>query len=103
MIEFMSLLLSKLTATTSSKHHFVHILHLYGDDLPSALSFCSEFDLWQHKWLAEPQLASELNTPEKALANCDNDFPQSFYTVNDNVYTSSHQLSVSSHLARLSE
>ena len=38
------------------------------------MSFNVEFDLWKHKWLSEPQLASELDTPGKALAHSDGDF-----------------------------
>ena len=32
-------------------------------------------------------MASGLNTPEKALANSDNDFPEYPYTLNNNGYT----------------
>ena len=58
----------------SDRRKFENILQLYNNDLPCPLSFDSELDLWQHKWSSEPQLASELNTPEKCLAHTDSDF-----------------------------
>ena len=55
---------------------FQNILQFYNDDLPSPLSFESELDLWLQKWTSEPQLASELDTPEKALPHTGGDvFP----------------------------
>ena len=71
--EFMHLLPSAImdSATPSD---FQNILQFYNDDLPSRLSFESELDLWLQKWKSEPQLASELDTPEKALPHTDGDF-----------------------------
>ena len=75
-MEFMRLLPSAITCTApkSSRQNFENILQFYENDLPCPLSFDSELDLWQHKWEAEPQLASELNTPERCLAHTDKDF-----------------------------
>ena len=74
-IEFMHLLPpSAITTPRSDRRNFENILQLYDNDLPCPLSFDSELDLWQHKWASEPQLASELNTPEKCLAHTDSDF-----------------------------
>ena len=47
---------------------------MYGDDLPSSKSFTSELHLWQHKWSSHAEVASALNTPEKALKHADGDF-----------------------------
>ena len=49
-------------------------MQLYEDDLPSLLSLDAELDLWLHHWKAEPELASELNTPGKTLQYADKDF-----------------------------
>ena len=51
-----------------------NIVQLYEDDLPSLLSLDAELDLWLHHWKAEPELASELNTPGKTLQYADKDF-----------------------------
>ena len=60
---------------TSSQHHvFENLLKMYGDDLPSSRSFPSELHLWQHKWSSQAEVASALNTPEKALKHADGDF-----------------------------
>ena len=73
--EFMHLLPSAIMGSaTPSGNDFQNILQFYNDDLPFPLSFDSELDLWQHKWTLEPQLASELDTPEKALPHTDGDF-----------------------------
>ena len=56
-----------------SQRNFQHILNLYSDDLPSFVCFNSELDLWQHKWKADSDLASTLNTPEKTLEQTDPD------------------------------
>lgn len=61
----------------SQPHHQDRILRTYwysNDDLPSPLPFDSELDLCQHKWTSEPQTASELDIPEKALLHTDGDF-----------------------------
>ena len=47
---------------------------MYGDDLPSLKSFLSELHLWQHKWSSQAEVASALNTPEKALKHADGNF-----------------------------
>ena len=47
---------------------------MYEDDLPASLSLDAELDLWQQHWIAHPNLASQLNTPEKALHHADKDF-----------------------------
>ena len=47
---------------------------MYGDDLPSSKSFPSELHLWQQKWSSHAEVASALNTPEKALKHADGDF-----------------------------
>ena len=75
-IEFFSLLPSSISRsqTTISKDNFKNIVQLYEDDLPSLLSFDAELDLWLHHWKAEPELASELNTPGKTLQYADKDF-----------------------------
>ena len=71
-IELMNLLPS---AITSSQHHdFEIVLKMYGDDLPSSKSFPSELHLWQHKWSSQAEVASAINTPEKALKHADGDF-----------------------------
>ena len=49
-------------------------MQLYADDLPAPLSFDAELDLWQQQWTANPDLASVLSTPEKALCHADKDF-----------------------------
>ncbi len=74
-VEFMHLLPpSAITSPRSHRQSFANILQFYENDLPCPLSFDSELDLWQHKWASEPQLACELNTPEKCLAHTDIDF-----------------------------
>ena len=75
-MEFFNLLPSAINASQSviSKDDFKTIVQLYEDDLPSLLSFDAELDLWLQHWNAEPELASELNTPAKALQYADKDF-----------------------------
>lgn len=72
-IEFFSLLPSSISRsqtkiTSRILYSFMKI------DLPSLLSFDAELDLWLHHWKAEPELASELNTPGKTLQYADKDF-----------------------------
>ena len=71
-IELMNLLPS--TIPSSQHHDFENILKIYGDDLPSSKRFPSELHLWQHKWSSQAEVASVLNTPEKALKHADGDF-----------------------------
>lgn len=76
-IKFIQLLPSAIMhmdSATCSPSYFQNIFQFYHDDLPSPVSFPSELDLWQHKWRSEPQLASDLDTAEKALAHTDSDF-----------------------------
>ena len=75
-MEFFNLLPSAINASQSviSKDDFKTIVQLYEDDLPSLLSFDAELDLWLQHWNVEPELASELNTPAKALQYADKDF-----------------------------
>ena len=61
--------------------NFKHILDLYKDDLPSFVCFNSELDLWQHKWKADSELASNLCTPEKSLVYADSDFFPNIHTL----------------------
>ena len=49
-------------------------MRFYEDDIPLQSAFDSEFTIWKHKWENQTQLASELNTPEKALPHTDRDF-----------------------------
>lgn len=69
LMEFMKLLPSEIVKSTSQlkPESFSNLLQLYGGDLPCGKSFDVELDLWQSKWMANPQLARELNTPEKVL------------------------------------
>ena len=62
------------TITSSQHHDFENVLKMYGEDLPSSKSFPSELHLWQHKWTSQAEVASALNTPEKALKHADGDF-----------------------------
>ena len=64
-----------------SQRNFQHILNLYSDDLPSFVCFNSELDLRQHKWMADSDLASTLNTPKKTLEQTDPDFFPNMYTL----------------------
>ena len=76
-VEFFNLLPSAINASQSviSKDDFKTIIvQLYEGDLPSLLSFDAELDLWLQQWNAEPELASELNTPGKTLQYADKDF-----------------------------
>ena len=64
------------TITSSQHHDSENVLKMYCDDLPSSKSFQSELHLWQHKWSSQAEVASALNTPEKALNHADGDiFP----------------------------
>ena len=67
--EFLRLLPSSISSSQHgiSKDDIKTIVQLYEDDLPSLISFDAKLDLWLHHWKAEPQLASELSTPGKAL------------------------------------
>ena len=76
-IEFFNLLPSSIgtaSQTALSKDDLKNIVQLYEDDLPCLLSLDAELDLWLHHWKAEPELASELNTPGKTLQYADKDF-----------------------------
>lgn len=74
----MKLLQSEVVKTTSQlrPEDFSNLLQLYGADLPS---FDVELDLWQNKWMGDPQLAQELNTPEKVLGHTDDDYFPNIY------------------------
>ena len=61
----MQLLPTAILESSQADLNFQSLLQFYQDDLPSLVSFNAEFDLWKHKWLSEPQLASELDTPGK--------------------------------------
>ena len=65
--EFVQLLPTAILESSQADLNFQSLLQFYQDDLPSLVSFNAEFDLWKHKWLSEPQLASELDTPGKTL------------------------------------
>ena len=67
LVEFMKLLpFEVVKATTQLKPEtFSNILQLYGADLPCIKTFDLEPDLWKSKWMGDPQLAEQLNTPEK--------------------------------------
>ena len=71
--EFMCLLPSGIYATKRDQRDFENITKFQEPDLPSLISFESEVDLWQRKWRAERQLASTLDTPEKASEHADTD------------------------------
>ena len=66
-IEFIHLLPSEITSQVTA------LLRFY-EDIPLQSAFDSEFTIWKHKWENQTQLASELNTPEKALSHTDKDF-----------------------------
>lgn len=73
-VEFMQMLPSGIVKSTSlrlQQSSIPQLVQLYRDDLPS---FRSELDLWYNKWVNDPQLASDLNTPDKALIHTDQDF-----------------------------
>ena len=75
-IECMQLLPSEMIDATLNLQvsDFPNLSQLFKDDLPSFMSLDAELDLWQNKWAGEPQLAVDLNTPEKVLAYTDQDF-----------------------------
>ena len=75
-IECMQLLPSEIIKATLKLQasDFPNLSQLYKDDLPSFRSLDAEVDLWQNKWAGEPQLAVDLNTPERVLAYTDQDF-----------------------------
>ena len=75
-IEYINLLPSSIgtSQTALSKDDLKNIVQLYEDDLPCLLSLDAELDLSLHHWKAEPELASELNTPGKTLQYADKDF-----------------------------
>ena len=71
--EFIHLLPSEITSQVTAQS-FDTLLRFYEDDIPLQSAFDSEFTIWKHKWENQTQLASELNTPEKALPHTDKDF-----------------------------
>ncbi|XP_065883923.1 52 kDa repressor of the inhibitor of the protein kinase-like [Dysidea avara] len=75
-MEFVSFLPSMISSSHSvtDRERFQSILKLYGDDLPSAVSFDAELEMWQQHWEIDHDLAAQLNTPEKALPHADCDF-----------------------------
>ena len=90
-IELMNLLPS--TITSSQHHDFENVLKIYGEDLPSSKSFPSELHLWQHKWSSQAEVASALNTPEKASKHADGDFFPKYSSAAKNYgNSSSHKL-----------
>ena len=81
-VEFMQLLPSAVQdVATLDKQQIKSILKFYCDDLPSLSCIDSELDLWQHKWKADSELASELSTPEKTLTHTDYDFFPNIHTL----------------------
>jgi len=72
--------LALLPATISKSHSVIDrgtlpfALQVYENDLPASLSLDTDLDLWQQHWIAHPNLASQLNAPEKALHHADKDF-----------------------------
>ena len=75
-VEFIQILPSTISNSRSviDRESLQSTLRLYEDDLPSALPFDAELEMWQQHWTADRQLASQLNTPEKALSHADSDF-----------------------------
>ena len=70
-----------LSITPSSSLSLHSVCKFYGEDLPNSASLESELQLWQSKWRAEHNLASTLNTPEKALVHADKDFYPNIHTL----------------------
>ena len=64
----------KSTSLRLQQSSIPQLVQLYRDDLPSFRSLDAELDLWYNKWVNDPQLASDLNTPNKALIHTDQDF-----------------------------
>ena len=62
------------TITNETSVSLEGLLSFYGDDFPHFLAFESELTMWKHKWMREKQLASTLNTSEKAIPYADEDF-----------------------------
>ena len=75
---FLNLLPSSITPSFLSLHS---VCKIYKEDLPNSASLESELQLWQSKWRAEHNLASTLNTPEKALVHADKDFYPNIHTL----------------------
>ena len=75
-VEFIQILPSTISNSRSviDRESLQSTLRLYEDDLPSALPFDAELEMWQQHWTADRQLASQLNTPEKALPHADSGF-----------------------------
>ena len=63
------LLLPSANADDASSHSLDGLLSFYNNDFPHPLSLSCELDMSKHKWGREKDLASKLNTPEKALPN----------------------------------
>ena len=65
-VEFIQILPSTISTSRSviDRESLQSTLRLYEDDLPSALSFYAELEMWQQHWTADHKLASQLNTPE---------------------------------------
>lgn len=82
-VQFMHLLPSVIikSASVLSKDMIKNILELYSGDLPSFVCINAELDLWQHKWKADTELASKLDTPEKCLRHTDADFFPNIHTL----------------------
>ena len=76
LIEFMQLLPSEVAKMTSQlrPEKFRAVLQLYGNVLPSVISFDVELDLWQNKWRGDSERATELDTPEKVFSSADHDY-----------------------------
>ena len=77
--QLMNLLPSSIILSSSLSLHSV--CKFYEEDLPNSASLESELQLWQSKWRAEHNLASTLNTPEKALVHADKDFYPNIHTL----------------------
>ena len=74
--EFLSLLPATIckSHTIIDRDTFQSVFHLYEDDFPALLSLDAELNLRQQHWTAYLDLASQLNTAEKALCHADKDF-----------------------------
>ena len=70
-IELMNLLPS--TITSSQHHDFENVLKMYGDDLHLQKAFHQNYTCGSIR-SSQAEVASALNTPEKALKHADGDF-----------------------------
>ena len=70
-VEFMQMLPSEIVTLRLQQSSIPQLVQLYKEDLPSFRSLDAELDLWYNKWINDPQLVSDLNTPDKALIHTD--------------------------------